>query len=226
MPLRGRSEAADACAPFKSAYWPRTALEGRGRRRTGIESRSPASSERSSEARLVEQLEAWLRPRAATTPGNFAPTGAEVRFGPRRSFAVEDPELSADEPLVCLTTDGSVTLAGRIDLVAVGEAGSLLRVTDFKVPRHLTTPKRIQKAVQDKNKKQFVFAGELSQLPAYEPLFAAETLSGSRGFPDRIRAEYAHSRTSACRGSPDRGAPGRLRGRGAAAGCSRASTRS
>ncbi len=31
----------------------------------------------------------------------------------------------------------------------------------------------------------------MSQLPAYG-LFAAETLSGSRGFPDRIRAEYLY----------------------------------
>jgi ATP-dependent helicase/nuclease subunit B len=146
----------------------------------------PALVRELTEARLVEELEAWLR-HERLDPGVFTPTGAEVRFGPRRPGAVEDPELSTDESLVCETPDGSLTLAGRIDLVAVGQAGSLLRVTDFKVPRHLTTPKRIQKAVQDKG--QFVFAGELSQLPVYG-LFAAETLSGSRGFPERIRAEY------------------------------------
>jgi len=140
------------------------------------------------EARLVEELDAWLR-HERENPGAFAPAGAEVRFGPRRRTAVEDPELSTDEPLVCETQDGSMVLAGRIDLVAVGEAGTLLRVTDFKVPRNLATAKKIEKAAAEKG--QFVFAGELSQLPVYG-LFAAETLSGGGGFPERIRAEYLY----------------------------------
>ena len=147
----------------------------------------PALVRELTEARLVEELEAWLE-HERQDPGDFAPAGAEVRFGPRRPGAVEDRELSTDEPLVCVTADGSLTLAGRIDLVAVGKAGSLLRVTDFKVPRHLTTPKRIEKAIDEK--EHFVFSGELSQLPVYG-LFAAETLS-SRGFPEHIRAEYLY----------------------------------
>lgn len=148
----------------------------------------PALVRELTEARLVEELEAWLR-HERENPGVFAPAGAEVRFGPRRWAAVEDPELSTDEPLVCETPDGRMVLAGRIDLVAVGESGTLLRVTDFKVPRNLATARRIEKAADEKG--QFVFAGELSQLPVYG-LFAAETLSGAGGFPERIRAEYLY----------------------------------
>jgi hypothetical protein len=147
----------------------------------------PALVRELTEARLVEQLNAWLR-HEREDPGAFAPAGAEVRFGPRRRFGVEDPELSTDDPLVCETDDGPVTLAGRIDLVAVGEDGTLLRVTDFKVPRHLTTATRIERA---REKGQFVFSGELSQLPVYG-LFAAEKLAGPGGFPERIRAEYLY----------------------------------
>jgi hypothetical protein len=148
----------------------------------------PALVRELTEARLVEELEAWLH-HERENPGAFAPAGAEVRFGPRRRTAVEDPELSTDEPLVCEMEDGTMVLAGRIDLVAVGEAGTLLRVTDFKVPRNLATAKRIEKAAAEKG--QFVFAGELSQLPVYG-LFAAETLSGGGSFPERIRAEYLY----------------------------------
>lgn len=148
----------------------------------------PALVRELTQKRLVEELEAWLDHEREDL-GVFAPAGAEVRFGPKRRAAVEDPELSADEPVVYDTDEGTLALAGRIDLVAVGESGSLLRVTDFKVPRQLATATRILKNVQDK--KQFVFAGELSQLPVYG-LFAAETLSGTRGFPERIRAEYLY----------------------------------
>jgi hypothetical protein len=148
----------------------------------------PALVRELTEVRLVEELEAWLR-HERENPGVFAPAGAEVRFRPRRRDALDDPELSTDEPLVCETPDVSMVLAGRIDLVAVGESGTLLRVTDFKVPRNLTTAGRIEKAAREKG--QFVFAGELSQLPVYG-LFAAESLSGSRDFPERIRAEYLY----------------------------------
>lgn len=149
----------------------------------------PALVRELTEARLVEQLEAWLL-HERENPGAFAPAGAEVRFGPRRRADVEDPELSTDEPLLGVTADGkTMALGGRVDLVAVGEAGTLLRVTDFKVPRHLTTARRIQKSVDEKD--QFVFGGELSQLPVYG-LFAADTLSGSRGFPERIRSEFLY----------------------------------
>ena len=137
--------------------------------------------------RLAEQLEAWLRHEREDGRA-FAPAGAEVRFGPRRVGAVEDPVLSTDDPLVCETADGEIALGGRIDFVAVGESGTLLRVTDFKVPRHLNTAERIRKA---REKGGFVFGGELSQLPVYG-LFAAEKLSGTRGFPERIRAEYLY----------------------------------
>ncbi|HEU5248727.1 MAG TPA: PD-(D/E)XK nuclease family protein, partial [Thermoanaerobaculia bacterium] len=140
------------------------------------------------QARLAEELEAWLRHEREDRRA-FAPAGAEVRFGPRRVGAVEDPVLSTDDPLVCDTSDGAIALAGRIDFVAVGESGTLLRVTDFKVPRHLTVAGRIQTAVNDKGR--FVIAGELSQLPVYG-LFAAERLAGTRGFPERIRAEYLY----------------------------------
>jgi hypothetical protein len=148
----------------------------------------PALVRELTQARLVEELEAWLR-HERENAGAFLPAGAEVRFGPRRPGAVEDPVLSTDEPLVCETADGEIELAGRIDFVAVGESGTLLRVTDFKVPRHLKTADRIRKASEEDGK--FVFAGELSQLPVYA-LFAAEKLSGMRGFPERIRAEYLY----------------------------------
>jgi PD-(D/E)XK nuclease superfamily len=147
----------------------------------------PALIRELTEARLIEELDAWLR-REREDAGDFVPAGGEVRFGPRRPGAIEDPSLSTDAPLLCETADGTIALAGRIDFVAVGEAGALLRVTDFKVPRHLTTAGRIRKAVE---KGQFVFAGELSQLPVYG-LFAAENLSGTRAFPERIRAEYLY----------------------------------
>ena len=148
----------------------------------------PALIRELAEARLVEQLEAWLR-HERDEGGDFFPAGAEVRFGPRRPGAIEDPELSTDDPLIWETSDGSIALAGRIDFVAVGESGSLLRVTDFKVPRHLTKAEKIRKGVAEKG--QFVFAGELSQLPVYG-MFAAERLSGTRNFPEHIRAEYLY----------------------------------
>ena len=147
----------------------------------------PALVRELTEARLVEELEAWLR-HEREDAGAFLPAGAEVRFGPRRPGSVEDPVLSTDEPLVWETADAEIPLAGRIDFVAVGESGTLLRVTDFKVPRHLNTAERIRKA---REKGGFVFAGELSQLPVYA-IFAAEKLSGTRGFPERIRAEYLY----------------------------------
>ncbi len=137
-------------------------------------------------SRLVEQLEAWLR-HERDLPGDFTPTGAEVRFGPRRS-SVEDAELSSDEPLRCDTPGGELAMTGRIDLVAVGEAGSLLRVTDFKVPRKLSNAQRILGAA---GKGRFVIGGELSQLPVYG-LFAAENLCPSGGQPERIRSEYLY----------------------------------
>lgn len=145
---------------------------------------SPTLLREIAEARLVEQLEAWLR-HERDLPGNFAPTGAEVRFGPRRS-AAEDPVLSSDEPLSYVTASGEWTMAGRIDLVATSQDGSLIRVTDFKVPRKLTNAGRIAAAA---GKKRFVFGGELSQLPVYAQ-FAAETLSRSGARPERIRGEY------------------------------------
>lgn len=147
---------------------------------------SPSLLREITEARLVEQLEAWLR-HERDRPGDFTPTGAEVRFGPRR-WPVEDAELSSDEPLRCDTPGGELAMAGRIDLVAVGEAGSLLRVTDFKVPRKLTNARKILGAA---GKGRFVFGGELSQLPVYG-LFAAETLCRSGALPERIRGEYLY----------------------------------
>ena len=108
-----------------------------------------------------------------------------MRFGPRRS-SVEDPELSSDDPVSYDTDAGERTLAGRIDLVAVGEGGSVLRVTDFKVPRKLTNARRILTAA---GKGRFVFGGELAQLPVYAH-FAAETLCRTRSLPERIRGEY------------------------------------
>lgn len=148
----------------------------------------PALVRELTEARLVQQLEAWLL-HEREDPGAFAPAGAEVRFGPRRRAGVEDPELSTDEPLVWAPPDGkTMALGGRVDLVAVGKAGTLLRVTDFKVPRHLTTARRIQKSVDEKD--QFVFGGELSQLPVYG-LFAAE-IGESRQLPEKIRTEFLY----------------------------------
>lgn len=147
---------------------------------------SPSLLREITEARLVEQLEAWLR-HERDRPGDFAPAGAEVRFGPRR-WPVEDAELSSDEPLRCDTPEGELAMTGRIDLVAVGEAGSLLRVTDFKVPRKLTKARKILGAAE---KGRFVFGGELSQLPVYG-LFAAETLCRSGALPERIRGEYLY----------------------------------
>lgn len=138
------------------------------------------------ETRLVEQLEAWLRHERGLA-GDFAPAGAEVRFGPRRS-AGEDPELSSDEALSCETASGQRAMTGRIDLVAVGEDGSLMRVTDFKVPRKLATARKISNASE---KGSFVFGGELLQLPVYA-LFAAETLCRSGTMPERIRGEYLY----------------------------------
>ncbi|MEO8347606.1 MAG: PD-(D/E)XK nuclease family protein, partial [Acidobacteriota bacterium] len=143
---------------------------------------SPALLREIAESRLVEQLEAWLRHERS---GDFAPTGAEVRFGPRRS-SVEDPDLSSDDPVSYDTAFGERTLAGRIDLVAVGEGGSVLRVTDFKVPRKLTNARRISTAA---GKGRFVFGGELAQLPVYAQ-FAAETLCRSGAQPENIRGEY------------------------------------
>jgi len=145
---------------------------------------SPSLLREIAEARLVEQLEAWLR-HERDLPGNFAPAGAEVRFGPRRS-AVEDPVLSSDEPLTYVTASGEWPMAGRIDLVAVSQDKSLLRVTDFKVPRKLTNAGRIETAVV---RGRFVFGGELSQLPVYAH-FAAETLCRSEELPETIRGEY------------------------------------
>ena len=157
---------------------------------------SPPLLREIAEARLVEQLEAWLR-HERDHPGNFAPTGAEVRFGPRRS-AVEDPVLSSDEPVTYVTDSGEWTMAGRIDLVAVSQDGKLLRVTDFKVPRKLTNADRIDKAA--KGKGRFVFGGELSQLPVYAE-FAALKLAGSAGQPQRIRGEYLFVAPDATGGS-------------------------
>ncbi|HVE65892.1 MAG TPA: PD-(D/E)XK nuclease family protein, partial [Thermoanaerobaculia bacterium] len=101
---------------------------------------------------------------------------------------VEDPLLSSDAPLSWVTAQGEWTLAGRIDLVAVSEDRSLLRVTDFKAPRKLENANKILKASTDKKRKRFVFGGEFSQLPVYAQ-FAAENLCRSGG-PEKIRGEY------------------------------------
>src|SRR5262249_5421476 len=106
--------------------------------------------------------------------GDFAPAGAEARFGPAaRAESAPDPLLSTEEPAL---SPAGARLRGQIDLVAVDPSRGSTRVTDFKVKM---SSKAVRAIVQQREGGALLWSGEMLQLPVYA--LAAAGPIGERG---------------------------------------------
>jgi RecB family exonuclease len=138
--------------------------------------------------RLGAYVTAWLR-FERSRGGDFAPAGAEVRFGPadaRHGEEAFDPVLSTDTCAEAAIPGGSVLFRGRIDLLSHSAAAARQRLTDFKVK---ASAEGVKTASDARGKGAIVFSGEMLQLPVYALAAAGPVRERSKLSAD-IESEY------------------------------------
>ena len=137
--------------------------------------------------RVGAYLEAWLR-FEKSRGGDFAPAGAEVRFGPpdARQSEANDPALSTDACAEAAIPGGPVLLRGRIDLLSHSPAAERQRVTDFKVK---ASAEGVKTALDARGRGAIVFSGEMLQLPVYA-LAAAGPVRERSNLSAALESEY------------------------------------